>query len=120
MVARTLRAGTARSSVCRRCSDGPVAKKHRRLNLQHIPWCHGAYLFLQHHPDAPHTTPWRAWRVQDASTSGRLVGVGGDGHQLKVWDLAAAGGSGSAAEPLFAGKAGKPSRSGLQVRSCWA
>ncbi|GLC50632.1 hypothetical protein PLESTB_000401400 [Pleodorina starrii] len=61
----------------------------------------------------------------DVSSSGRYVAVGGEGHQLRVWDLtaaaaAAAGGTGSssasgpAPEPLFAGKAGKPSRSGLQ------
>ncbi|KAG2494266.1 hypothetical protein HYH03_007621 [Edaphochlamys debaryana] len=71
-------------------------------------------------------------QAMDVSSSGRHVAVGGDGHQLRVWDLAAAaaaakqaaggkaGGKGAEAagakapEPLFAGKAGKPSRSGLQ------
>ncbi|GFR50564.1 hypothetical protein Agub_g12838 [Astrephomene gubernaculifera] len=72
-------------------------------------------------------------QAMDVSCSGRHVAVGGEGHQLKVWDLSVAsataaaglasadGGSGAAAaaaagktEPLFAGKAGKPSRSGLQ------
>ncbi|PNW70411.1 hypothetical protein CHLRE_17g718650v5 [Chlamydomonas reinhardtii] len=72
-------------------------------------------------------------QAMDVSSSGRYVAVGGEGHQLKVWDLEAAGkaakasssssGAGAdgadgavakAGEPLFAGKAGKPSRSGLQ------
>ncbi|KAG2437913.1 hypothetical protein HXX76_005529 [Chlamydomonas incerta] len=65
-------------------------------------------------------------QAMDVSSSGRYVAVGGEGHQLKVWDLEAAGGAAAAAaagadgstpkagEPLFAGKAGKPSRSGLQ------
>ncbi|GIM01226.1 hypothetical protein Vretimale_6034 [Volvox reticuliferus] len=52
----------------------------------------------------------------DVGSSGRHVAVGGDGHQLRVWDLTAAASASSSAapEPLFAGKAGKPSRSGLQ------
>ncbi|KAG2449863.1 hypothetical protein HYH02_005386 [Chlamydomonas schloesseri] len=71
-------------------------------------------------------------QAMDVSSSGRYLAVGGDGHQLKVWDLEVAGkaamasttssagpdGAAAAApkagEPLFAGKAGKPSRSGLQ------
>jgi ribosome biogenesis protein NSA1 len=46
------------------------------------------------------------------------VALGGEGHQLRVWDLSAvataSASSRPAPEPLFAGKAGKPSRSGLQ------
>ncbi|GIL64058.1 hypothetical protein Vafri_18038, partial [Volvox africanus] len=51
----------------------------------------------------------------DVSSSGRHVAVGGDGHQLRVWDLTAAASASSSAapEPIFAGKGGKPSRSGL-------
>lgn len=47
--------------------------------------------------------------AMDASSSGRSVAVGGDGHQLSVWDL-----EGGAATQVFKGKAGKASRSGLQ------
>ncbi|EFJ49223.1 hypothetical protein VOLCADRAFT_104439 [Volvox carteri f. nagariensis] len=60
-------------------------------------------------------------RLRDVSSSGRHVAVGGEGHQLRVWDLGAANKAAAATaataahtEPLFAGKAGKPSRSGLQ------
>ncbi|GLI64763.1 hypothetical protein VaNZ11_008164, partial [Volvox africanus] len=51
----------------------------------------------------------------DVSSSGRHVAVGGDGHQLRVWDLTASSSASSSAapEPIFAGRGGKPSRSGL-------
>lgn len=54
---------------------------------------------------------WPLLTSQDASASGRSVAVGGDGHQLSVWDVAAGG------QQLFKGKAGKASR--LVVGSWW-
>lgn len=122
--------------VARSEATGPSRSHPPRTIASSLRWhSHGpSHPPTRPHPRHHHThLHYHHHDPQDVSSSGRYVAVGGEGHQLKVWDLEAAGkaakasssssGAGAdgadgavakAGEPLFAGKAGKPSRSGLQ------